>query len=428
MTINTILLSKPQFDLVSSTSAFPAFVGGFGSGKTEALVDRALMLKAKYPTGNVGYYLPTFDLVAMIAIPRFEEKLEEMKSVNPDIAFKVVKSPRPMIMIENCGAVIFRTMDTPSRIIGYQTMDSLVDELDTLKEKDAKDVWRRILARNRQLKPDGARNTIAVGTTPEGFKFVYSKWGKEPKAGYELIKASTYSNQKHLPDDYIQDLRDDYPANLIDAYIMGEFVNLVSGSVYPRFDRVLNGSTENVGLKNDIPENLHIGMDFNVTKMAAVVFVQRDNWPHAVFEFSNIFDTPAMIKAIRATFPKNKIYVYPDSSGGSRKSLDASESDLSLLGNAGFYVMSNPSNPRVKDRVLAMNAMIENGEGIRRMKVNLQTCPNFVEGLEKQAYDANGEPDKTSGLDHHLDAGGYFIAYTFPVRGKTMNKVAMVNI
>lgn len=415
-------------DLVASKASFPAFVGGFGSGKTEGLVNRALMLKAKYPMGNVGYYLPTFDLVAMIAIPRFEEKLELLKSIDDTISFKVIRSPRPRIDIENCGSIIFRTMDTPARIIGYETMDSLIDELDTLKEKDAKEVWRRILARNRQKKPDGAQNTIAVGTTPEGFKFVYSQWGKNPEAGYELIPASTYSNQKHLPKNYIQDLLDNYPAALIDAYIMGKFVNLVSGSVYPAFDRVLNASTENVGLVNGVAENLHIGMDFNVTKMAAVVFVQRDKWPHAVFEFSNVFDTPAMIKAIRATFPKNRIYVYPDASGKSRKSLDASQSDLALLSNAGFHVMVNHSNPYVKDRVLAMNALIENGELERRLKVNIQTCPNFVEGLEKQAYDKDGEPDKTSGLDHHLDAGGYFIAYTFPVRGKTMNKVAMVNI
>ena len=28
----------------------------------------------------------------------------------------------------------------------------------------------------------------------------------------------------------------------------------------------------------------------------------------------------------------------------------------------------------------------------------------------------NGEPDKTSGLDHCIDAGGYFIAYRYPIQ------------
>lgn len=433
MPINQILLSKPQFDLVISDQPYPAFVGGFGSGKTEALVNRALMLKAKYPTGNIGYYLPTFDLVSMIGIPRFEEKLEDMKSLDNSIAFKVVRSPRPMITIENGGSIIFRTMDTPSRIIGYETMDSLVDELDTLKEEHATTVWRKILARNRQKKPDGARNTIAVGTTPEGFRFVYRKWDAEKKDGYELIRASTYSNQKHLPTEYINDLKEDYPANLIDAYINGMFVNLVSGSVYPAFDRELNGSTETVGTfkgkdGQTYAEDLHIGMDFNVTKMCAIVFVRRDGWPHAVAEFSKVFDTPAMIKAIRNRYPNNRIFIYPDASGGSRKSVDASKSDIAILRDANFNVYVNPSNPAVKDRILSINGLIENSMLVRRLKVNIDACPTLVEGLEKQAYDKFGEPDKSSGLDHALDAAGYFIAYCFPIRGKMMNKVQMIGL
>ena len=39
----------------------------------------------------------------------------------------------------------------------------------------------------------------------------------------------------------------------------------------------------------------------------------------------------------------------------------------------------------------------------------------LVEGLEKQAYSKSGEPDKTAGLDHLIDAAGYFISHKFPV-------------
>jgi len=37
-----------------------------------------------------------------------------------------------------------------------------------------------------------------------------------------------------------------------------------------------------------------------------------------------------------------------------------------------------------------------------------------VEALEKQAYDANGMPDKVTGFDHPPDALGYFIHSRFP--------------
>jgi hypothetical protein len=52
----------------------------------------------------------------------------------------------------------------------------------------------------------------------------------------------------------------------------------------------------------------------------------------------------------------------------------------------------------------------------RKLFVNADNCPGLVEALEKQCYDKNGEPDKHSGLDHIVDAAGYFIAYKFPIR------------
>jgi hypothetical protein len=164
-------------------------------------------------------------------------------------------------------------------------------------------------------------------------------------------------------------------------------------------------------------------MDFNVTKMAAVVHVLRDGEPHAVEEFTDVFDTPAMAAILKTRFKDrgHSVMVYPDASGKARKSQNASESDLSVLRQAGFSVFSNPANPAVKDRVLSTNAMLLSG-GKRRYRINVDACPHLVEAFERQAYDKNGEPDKTMGLDHIIDAATYFIAYKFPV----VKRVALV--
>jgi hypothetical protein len=405
-----IELTDPQYRLVMSERQFPAMVAGFGAGKTNALMKRALRLKLGYPENNIAYYLPTYDLVRTIAFPRFQEELEAIGYYEKE-HYSLVQSLTPMIKIFDGGQIIFRTMDNPGRIVGYEVADSFIDELDTLKQDDARTAWQKIIARNRQKKPDGSKNTIAVGTTPEGFKFVYERWKqKPPSPEYELIKASTYSNARNLPSDYIDNLLDDYPSNLIAAYLEGEFVNLIAGAVYPEYDRTLNGSSEVI----KAGEHLHIGMDFNVGKMSGIIFVQRGGDPHAVNELMGLLDTPAMILAIKRKFPNHAIFVYPDASGNARKSNNASESDLALLRQAGFNVMVNSKNPFVKDRVLAMNRMIHAG-GRRRLRVNADLCPAFAEGLEKQAYDKNGEPDKTSGFDHGNDAGGYFVNFRFPV-------------
>lgn len=419
-----IRMTQPQFNFVAARSQFPAFVGGFGSGKTEALVTRNLMNKLRYPTCNTAYYLPTFDLVRHIAFPRFEEKLTQYS-----IPYKLNKQ-QAVIRLENLGDVIFRTMDSPVRIIGYEVADSDVDELDTLKTDDAKAVWRKIIARNRQKKPDGSLNTVGVGTTPEGFRFVYDTWKKDPEAnikGYELFKASTYSNKRNLPDGYIESLIATYPENLILAYIAGEFVNLTSGSVYTEFSRELNNSTEQIISTDKEKENLHIGCDFNVGKMMAVIHVIRKDDPHATDELKYMLDTPAMINTIKEKYPKHPIIIYPDASGNARKTNNASESDISLLRQAGFTVMVNTTNPAVRDRILSMNACF-NANKKRRYRVNVTRCPVYAEALEKQSYDKNGEPDKSSGFDHINDAGGYFISHRFPVIRQSSQRVVIGGI
>lgn len=414
--------SAPQLQLITTTKRYPAMVAGFGAGKTEALIKRALSLKFKYPECNIAYYLPTYDLVTTIAFPRFEEALAAW-GMMPGVDYKTVRNQTPMIKIVGGGSIIFRTMDRPQRIVGYEVADSFVDELDTLKTEDAKLVWQKIMSRNRQKKADGDANTIAVGTTPEGFRFVYDQWKKSPpNEQYELIRASTYSNAHNLPDDYIQDLLDNYPSQLISAYLEGEFVNLTSGAVY-NYDRLLNASNQTI----QPGEALHIGMDFNVGKMAAVVFVNRSGSPHAVDEIMNQLDTPAMILAIKRKYPNHAIFIYPDASGGARKSQNASTSDLELLRQAQFNVLVNPSNPFVRDRILSVNIMLHGGNR-GKLFVNADTCPLFAEALEKQAYDKNGEPDKSNGLDHPVDAGGYFISYRFPVVNRKIQKVKIGGI
>jgi len=401
----TIKPTIPQFEYITSNDLFPAMVAGFGAGKTEAAVLRSIIGKLKNPTTNRGFYLPTYDLVRAIAFPRFEEALENM-----GIPYRLYKSPLNEIIIPNCGKIIFRSMDAPHRIIGYEHADADCDELDTLKKDDAAEVWRRVISRNRQVKPDGSPNTIGVTTTPEGFKFVYEAWKNKPRNGHVIIQAPTYSNP-HLPEGYIDNMRDQYDPQLLEAYVEGEFVNLTSGTVYRTFDRKLNDC-------NDVEadgEKLYVGMDFNVENMAAIINVKRDGKPRAVNEFIGVFDTNAMIKLLQERYPRNKLVVYPDASGKNRKTVDASTNDLALLRQAGFQVVVNPSNPSIKDRVTACNTAFCNAKGERIYLVNVKRCPELAKSLEQQPYDKHGQPLKDNIVDHPLDAMGYFIVKDYPI-------------
>lgn len=95
-------------------------------------------------------------------------------------------------------------------------------------------------------------------------------------------------------------------------------------------------------------EPLHVGMDFNVLKMAAVVYVIRDGNPIAVDELVDVRDTPEMARMIveRWKSKNHAITVYPDASGQNTSSKSASESDLSILRQAASPSASDPPIPQ----------------------------------------------------------------------------------
>lgn len=408
--IADVTMTEPQARFFQLKDKYPLFCGGFGTGKTEALVNCAIRDAHLAPSGLIGCYEPTYDLVSLILAPRIQERLSDngiSYSFNQLRNTISVSSP-------GCGDFILRSMDNPKRIVGYETFRAHVDEIDTLRREQAKLAWQKIIARNRQ-RPRGVLNPfnrVSAYTTPEGFSFAYETWVKEAKPGYVMVQAPTRTNP-FLPPDYIQGLRDSYPPQLIEAYLEGRFVNLASGCVYPDFDRKLN----KVSTVAQPSEPLFIGMDFNVNKMAAVVFVVRNDAPHAVSELVKVRDTPTMARLIREKFVEkgHQVTIFPDAAGGNTSSKGASESDLTILQQAGLRIEAPSQNPRIKDRVNSVNALILNDTGARRLGVNTDACPTFTECLEQQPYDEHGEPDKKSGHDHANDAAGYFLHRRWPV-------------
>lgn len=395
-------LTKPQAEFFTSEARYPAFVGGYGSGKSETLAHRAIADAAHGADVVVGIYAPTYDLLKQVNVSRVSLKLHEHGIRHLyHTQDKAIYTSHP-----GFGDFIFRSMDNPGGIVGFETATAHVDELDTLRFAHAQDAWNKILGRNRQ-RQGALSNQARAYTTPEGFKFTHDRWVVKATPDYKIYRAPTYSNP-FLPDDYIEGLRATYPAQLIDAYIEGNFVNLTSGTVYSSYDRERCDSHETI---RD-GEQLFIGQDFNVGQMFSAILVLRATGYHAVAELPGVLDTPEMIGIVKDRYRGHPIRIYPDASGKSRKTVDASRSDLILLRDAGFKVVVNPSNPAVRDRIVSVNHAFESG----RLWVNSRACPTLAAALEKQPYAPNGEPDKEGGFDHAVDAIGYFAVKEMPVR------------
>lgn len=349
--------------------------------------------------------------------------------------YKLNKSDKE-IHIEDYGKIIFRSMDTPENIVGYETFYTIIDECDILPMEKMDIAYKKILGRNRQvIKADGKDipkdwkipmclpkgmewnielncicwcNQIDVASTPEGFKWFYKRYVKEFNKDTDLlVRASTYEN-KHLPKQYISNLEQQYPPNLLKAYLMGEFVNLTSGVVYSYFDRYKHHTDREVE-ENDI---LHIGQDFNVGGCCGRIHVIDNGIPKLVDEYS-VNDTQSIILHLQKNYPDHKIIIYPDASGNSNKT-NSSKTDIRLLKDAGYKIDAPNKNPLVKDRVNTVNNRFYNNEYL----VNTNKCPDSTEAFEQQAYDKNGDPEKFDGantVDDSNDAVGYFIHRKFGI-------------
>jgi len=402
----------PQASFLELPHKYRAYVAGFGSGKTVAGCMALCSHQHDFDRINSGYFAPTYPMIRDIFYPTIEEV-----SFMFDYKVKINEGNHEVHYYDGkryIGTTICRSLDKPGSIIGFKIGHAMIDEFDTLPLAKALHAWRKIQARMRYKIP-GLKNGVDVTTTPEGFLATHKLFVEDPstkpelRKNYGIIQASTYDNEKNLPSDYIPTLVESYPDELILAYIDGQFVNLKSGTVYRSYKRKTHDSNETINPNGEV---LFIGMDFNVQKMAAKIFVKRSDGFHCVAELKDVFDTPAMIKTIKEKWgDRFRKIVYPDSSGANRSTSNASTSDIKLLGGAGFEVRAKPSNPFIKDRVNSVNVAFAKA----KIKVNARLCPTTASELEKQAYDPNGMPDKASGFDHGNDAFGYFVAYEMPV-------------
>lgn len=435
MSEEVIELSAPQYDFLTSVKKHSGFVAGFGSGKSFIGTLKTLLKIIDCRIPKTAYYLPTYGDIRDIAFDGFPTVAEML-----GYEYKLNKTDKEFSLYENgqkIGTTLFRNLSEPESIVGYQVGYTLIDETDIPKRHIMDKAFKKILGRNRLVVPvedieilaeyektnqlpngtyfhNGVQrlcwiNSIDVAGTPEGFKWFHDRFVTHFNANTDiLIRASTYSNLHNLPDDFIDTLREQYPSELFEAYVNGEFINLTSGTIYKYFKRTTHHSDE----VDNGSEEIFIGQDFNVGGCVSIVYVKRADTLVAVNEFES-YDTKTIIDNIKHYYPERVVSIYPDASGNAKKT-SASQTDINMLRNAGFKVFVNGLNPSVKDRHNIVNNQFEK----MRLLVNTKLCPKFTNALEQHAFAQNGEPDKFSGagtVDDYTDAGTYPIAYMFPI-------------
>ena len=405
-----------QWEFLTNKKKISCYTGGFGSGKTHSLLAKVfyclITKKNKDGKSNGLILYPTYSLAEEVFVEPFREILER-NGIDYDynIANHRFKTAYGNIKI-------YQTRH-PQRIVGSSYTYVGIDELDIESYKYAEMAVQKALGRLR-----GCEDAeLFITTTPEGFGYTYHFMVEQSSDNKLLVHGKTTDNP-YLPKSYIESLKENYDEQLLKAYIDGQFVNLNQKGTYYGFDRT--NAVRECKYNRSLP--IRIGMDWNVDPLCAAIFQIYPNKQIKVIkelalshQGTGDLMTQRMCDTIRDLYPNNKYIAYPDATGAARHS-SAQYSDIDIVRANGFLVLVKHINPRVVNRVNAMNNQLSKNNIIID-----PSCRLLIKDLE-QVCNKEGTRDidkSNKELSHMSDALGYGIEWECPT--KRPNRIGVTN-
>ena len=390
-------LSAPQKKVIDEKARFRVLITGRRFGKTFLAINE-LAKFSSIPNQKIWYVAPSYRQAKSIVWNDLREKLLKHRWV------KSVNNSDLTITLRNNSRITLRGADNEQSLRGVGLNFLCIDEFADVNP----DAWYEVL---RPTLSDTKGHALFCGS-PRGF----GNWS------YDLFKLGETNNEwqsfkfttlegGQVDQAEIDQAREDLDLRTFQQEYEATFVNY-SGMIYYNFSREKN-IIETFGNKS---KTLHIGLDFNVDPMSAVVSVIEEDCIFIIDEIQIYSsNTVEMCEEIKTRYNK-KIIVYPDPSARQRKTSAGGMTDIAILKNAGFEVKSRNSAPLVRDRINAVNSKLKNVNGKNSLFI-LKSCKNVIKSIERQIYkEGTHIPDKDSGYDHMNDALGYMIEYNFPLR------------
>lgn len=391
-------LTEPQKKVTNSNARFRVLITGRRFGKTYLAINEIAKYSSQ-PNKKVWYVAPSYRQAKAICWSVLKEKMLAHKWV------KSINHSDLTITLRNNSTITLRGSDNENSLRGVGIHFLVMDEFaDTSKE-----TWYEVL---RPTLSDTKGSAFFCGS-PRGFgnwSYELFKMG-EANNDWKSFKYTTLEGEQ-VSQEEIEQAKQDLDLRTFQQEYEATFVNY-SGMIYYNFSREKNI----IEKYKDNTLVYHIGLDFNVDPMCAVVTV-IDNNTVTVIDEIQIYssNTNEMCEEIRNRYKYKNIIVYPDPSARQRKTSAGGVTDLAILKNFGFEVKCKNTAPLVRDRINAVNSKLKNVAGKNTLFI-LKTCKNVIKSIERQIYkEGTHIPDKDSGFDHMNDALGYLIEYNYPIR------------
>lgn len=390
---------------------FVALISGIRAGKTYAGAREATR-QAWNANGKgvFGIIAPTYNMLDRTTWVEFKE------AARPLIASE--NDSKKIIILKNGRRVHGHSADNADRIRNETFIGFWVDE--AREAKNFAKLWDVLMGR---VLSTGGKGFIT--TSPNSFDDIHDIFIANRKKEYGVVRFPTYANT-FLNKDAIDMLSENYDPKFAQQELAGEFV-LFQGSVYYTFNRKENAGDLAFRVANyDKTKPIALCCDFNVNPMAwtlVQIYTRPDDLKEVrVFDEIYIKDsnTEMCCNEFKSRYPNHSagIILYGDATGKARHS----SSNVTnwkiikdMLGHYGLTFRVPNSNPAERDRINAVNGVMCNSKGVRRVQVNPK-CKHLIRDLEQVSFkEGTTQIDKTKDLmlTHPSDSFGYMAEREF---------------
>ena len=306
------------------------------------------------------------------------------------------------ITLDNGAKIELKGADKPDSLRGVSTTMVVMDEYAFMKEN----VWGEII---QPTLAETQGTALFVGT-PSGLNHFYDLYvkGQSTNSDYKSWQFTTLEGG-FISEEEIENAKKNLDKRTFDQEYLASFLTAANRCAY-NFSRDIHCKVM------EKSSRMFWGVDFGVASyMTAILMCENTAGEVYVFDEiglqnSNTFELAKMMQLKGRGLP-----VYPDPAGKARTS-NSTKSDHRILQEAGFTVISKKANPTQKDRLNALNRMLEDARGFNKLFIN-PNCKNLIRDLELCTLE-NGQILKTETLSHFLDALCYPIDYRYGFKGK----------
>ena len=386
------------------TTKFLYLSGGYGSGKTYALVMKAFQLMDLNQGVPGALLAPTTKMFRRDVLPTFRDI-----AADNGVQFRWNSSAGELYFPDTDSTVyIYHGEDDGDSIAGSNVGWALVNEASLCSWMAVKALWARVRLK-RCIYPQ-----IFMSGTPAEFNWVYQFFIEEQKRDRRIVYSSSRSN-KHTAEWYVDMLDASYDEIARQQFVEGLFVPRTGNRFLHRFNRHKHVTDYAVRVL-DAP--VWVKVDFNVNPMVATIssYVQGSRVPIRVFDEIAMSgaDTYMLGRELKDRIGERwrSAVLFPDPAGKARKtSAKDLISDIQILQEMGFQDIRYKNRIVVKDCYFAANNLFD-----KNMVAINPKCKELIADAEQvKVKDGAFEMEKKDPKrTHALDGFKNMADYMFP--------------